>query len=84
MTPRTQAAARDMEADHLPDWKLAYSVAGAAAATDYGESTIRLKISEGLIEARKDGEKTVILRDELVRYFHSLPIVKPTKLRVAG
>lgn len=84
MTPRTQAAARDMEALHLPDWKLAYSPYEAAAATGYGESTIRLKIATGEIEARKDGEKVLILRDDLVRFLRSLPKAPAPKLKAVG
>ena len=84
MTPRTQAAARDMEDQNLPDWKLAYSVDEAAAATSYGESTIRLKIAQGEIEARKDGEKVIILREDLVRHLRSLPKAPAPKLKAVG
>lgn len=84
MTPRTTAAAHKLEEATLPDWKLAYSYPEAAAATSYGESTLRLKVAQGELEARKDGEKTIILREELLRYLRALPKAVPSKLKVAG
>lgn len=84
MTPRTTNAARQMEQDRIPDWKLAYSLDEAAAATSYGESTLRLKIALGELEARKDGQKVIIERDELKRFIAALPKVQPSKLRAAG
>lgn len=63
----------------MPDWKLAYRVPEAAAATGLGESTIWKKISEGRLVARRDGAATLIERDELQRYIRSLPAVQPGK-----
>jgi excisionase family DNA binding protein len=62
-----------MEKAHFPDWKLAYRIDEAAAATGYGESTLWRKIAEGKLVARKDGGVTLIEREELLRYIRSLP-----------
>lgn len=70
------AAAKDMEGT-IPDWKLAYRVPEAAAATGLGESTIWKKISEGKLMAKRDGAATLIEREELQRYLRSLPKVQP-------
>lgn len=72
MTPRTAAAAKDMDRE-FPNWKLAYRVDEAAAATGMGESTLRRKISLGLLKARKDGQATIILAEDLKAYLASLP-----------
>lgn len=76
-TAATQDAAKHMEAHRLPDWKLAYRVVEAAAATGFGESTLWQKISQGKLKAKKDGTATVIKREELQRYIDALPDWKP-------
>jgi hypothetical protein len=63
------------------DWKIAYRMWEAAAATGFGESTLWKKVAEGKLEARRDGKATVVERDELVRYIRSLPKVRPSKGR---
>jgi excisionase family DNA binding protein len=77
MSKRAAMAASQMEQAQLPDWKLAYRMDEAAAATGYGESTLWRKISEGKLVARKDGGVTLIEREELLRYVRSLPTVRP-------
>ena len=76
MTPRTTAAAKDLD-QNLPDWKLAYRIPEAAAATGLGESTIWKRIAAGKLTARRDGAVTLIERAELQRYVHELPKVQP-------
>jgi excisionase family DNA binding protein len=71
-----------MEADRLPDWKLAYRIEEAAAATGYGESTLWKKIAAGKLRAKKDGAMTIVQRDELQRYLDELPdLVPPSERR---
>jgi len=80
MNARAHSAANAMEAQRLPDWKLAYRVHEAAAATGFGESTLWKKIAEGKLKARRDGAVTIITRKELERYLDDLPEVIPSKL----
>lgn len=75
MSPNAHAAAKEME-QTMPDWKLAYRVPEAAAATGFGESTIWKKIKDGKLTARRDGNVTVIERTELQRYLQSLPAAR--------
>ena len=82
MTPRTQAAAREMESERLPDWKRSYSIDEACAATSYGETTIWRALRVGKLKAKQDGKKILILRDELDRYLANLPDYIPASLKV--
>lgn len=66
------AAAKELEARGLPDWKLAYRVPEAAAATGIGESTIWKRIKAGKISPKRDNGLTLITRAELLRYLDSL------------
>jgi predicted site-specific integrase-resolvase len=63
---------KDLEA-HLPDWKLAYRIDEAVAATGIGRTKLYEIIKAGKIETRRAEGMTIILRDELQRYLHSLP-----------
>lgn len=65
------AAARSLEA-RLPDWKLAYRVDEACAATGYGKSKLWELIRHGKLRAKKDGGVTVILRGDLNAYLNNL------------
>ena len=79
MNARAHAAARHLEAS-LPDWKRAYRIDEAAAATGLGKSTLWKRIAEGRLATRKDGNCTLILRDELERFLHALPEeIKPPR-----
>lgn len=73
MTPEVAAAVVDMERQQLPDWKLSYRPDEAAAATGLGQSTIFLRIRQKRLKAKKDGNVTLIPRDELQRYLNALP-----------
>jgi excisionase family DNA binding protein len=80
MTPRAHAAALEMEQQRLPDWKLAYRMPEAAAATGLGESTLWKRIAEGKLVAKKDGNATLIERVELQRFIGGLPLVPASKV----
>jgi excisionase family DNA binding protein len=67
------AAANNMERQGLPDWKLAYRVDEACAATGYGKTKIWELISAGKLRAKKDGGVTVIRRADLQDYLDNLP-----------
>lgn len=81
MNPRTHAAAKDMEASHVPDWKLAYSIDEVCAATSWGETTVWRKLRTGDLRGKSDGRKVVILREELDRHLNALPDYVPAVLR---
>ena len=59
----------------LPQWKLAYRIPEACAATGYKRSKLYEIIKEGKIAVKKDGSCTFILRSELERNLHSLESV---------
>lgn len=75
MTPRTMAAAKKLD-QTMPDWKIAYRIPEAAAATGLGVSTLWKKIAAGKLTARRDGGVTLIERDELQRYVRELPAIE--------
>lgn len=57
------------EADAVPNQgRLRYSIPQAAEALSIGESTVRLRISQGHLRTVKDGNRTFIHRDEIDRY----------------
>jgi excisionase family DNA binding protein len=72
MSPKAHAAARDLE-DRLADWKIAYRIDEACAATGYGRTKIKELIRDGKLKAKKDGGVTVIRRVDLQAYLDSLP-----------
>lgn len=71
-------AAKKMEADRIPDWKLAYRLDEAAATLGIGLSTVKLRIRQKRLTAKKDGSATIIERDEIRRYLAALPEARPT------
>lgn len=56
--------------------KLAYSLPEAAAATGYGETTIKVAIRRGELVVRYANSKPVIPAGELADWLNSLPTVK--------
>jgi excisionase family DNA binding protein len=52
---------------------LAYSVEGAAAAARLGRTKIFEAIKAGRLRARKDGRRTVILKEDLTAFLRALP-----------
>ncbi|MBV9549815.1 MAG: helix-turn-helix domain-containing protein [Alphaproteobacteria bacterium] len=62
-----------MEKADLPDWKLAYRLDEAAAATGIGRSTLYRRARQGKLKMKRDGGNTVILREELKRFLSELP-----------
>ena len=52
---------------------LAYSVASAARAVDVSETTVKQEIAAGRLPIRKLGRRTVIRRDDLLRWLDGLP-----------
>ena len=75
------SAAKDLEA-HLPDWKLAYRIDEAVAATGIGRTKLYEIIKAGKIETRRAEGMTIILRDELQRYLHSLPLTQTSQAAI--
>lgn len=63
---------QDLE-EHLPDWKLAYRIDEAVAATGIGRTKLYEIIKAGKLEAKRAEGMTIILRDELQHYLHTLP-----------
>jgi excisionase family DNA binding protein len=52
---------------------LAYSVEGAAVAARLGRTKIFEAIKAGKLRARKEGRRTVILREDLAAFLRALP-----------
>lgn len=73
MSPTAHTAAKQMEAQRIPDWKLAYGIDEACASLGFGKSKLWELIKDKKIEAKKDGGRTIILRSELQRYLENLP-----------
>lgn len=57
----------------LPDNKMAFHIDEARAAGAGSRSEIYEALRRGDLKAKKRGRRTVILRDDLVRYLASLP-----------
>jgi excisionase family DNA binding protein len=76
MTPRVAAAAKDMDRE-WPNWKLSYRTDEAAAATGLSERTIKRRIADSSIQARKDGRATIIMADDLKAFLASRPRHQP-------
>jgi excisionase family DNA binding protein len=57
----------------LPSDKLAFSIAAAARAADFGRSTLYEALAAGQLKAVKLGRRTLILRAELQRFLDALP-----------
>lgn len=56
----------------LPNWRLAFRIPEACAATGYKRSKLYQIIKDGKIAIKKDGSCTLILSAELERYLNSL------------
>ena len=56
---------------------LAYSVEGAAAAARLGRTKIFEAIKAGKLRARKEGRRTVILKEDLAAFLRALPEREP-------
>lgn len=65
-------AAQDMERNQLPDWKLAYRLDEAEAATGLSRSTLYNRARDGKLTMKKDGNTTLILRSELQRFLDAM------------
>jgi excisionase family DNA binding protein len=52
---------------------LAFSIEQAATLTGIGRTRLYQEISDGRLEARKAGKRTLITRDALERFIASLP-----------
>ncbi|HEY2010571.1 MAG TPA: helix-turn-helix domain-containing protein [Rhizomicrobium sp.] len=77
MSTKTHAAAKTMESGSLPDWKLAYRIPEAAAATGLSEPTIWRRIKRGQIRARREWGVTLITRADLQAYLDGMEVVLP-------
>jgi hypothetical protein len=55
--------------------KLAYRVEELHDAAGIGRTRAFELIREGKLKARKDGANTIVLREDLEAYLHSLPLV---------
>ncbi|MCB2005481.1 MAG: hypothetical protein KDH93_10745 [Rhodoferax sp.] len=58
--------------------KLAYTIPEAVKLGPFARTRLYELWRAGHIEFRKDGRKTVILHDELVRAANSLPVKRPS------
>jgi excisionase family DNA binding protein len=60
---------------------LAYSVEGAAAAARLGRTKIFEAIKAGKLRARKEGRRTVILKEDLAAFLRALPERDPAGVK---
>jgi len=56
--------------------KLAYSIPEAVAATSFGKTVLYEDIAAGILPARKRGNRTIILAEDLKAYLAALPAVE--------
>lgn len=68
-------------ANKIEHGKLAPSVEEASVASVLGRSTLYRAISSGDLIARKNGRRTVILREELQAYLRALSRLVPSQIR---
>lgn len=66
---------RDMEQQSVAmvGEPLAYGISTAARAVGVSETTIKQEIAAGRLAIRKSGRRTLIRRDDLVRWLDALP-----------
>lgn len=76
MNQTTQTAAKKMEDDRIPEWKLGYRVDEACAALGLGKTKLWENITTGKIEARQDGKAVIIPRWAMIAYLEKLPRVQ--------
>lgn len=58
---------------------IAYTIRGAVVASGLSRSRIYELLARGVLKARKDGRKTLVLADSLAAYIISLPPMQPEK-----
>jgi hypothetical protein len=75
MSQSGQTAAKEMERARLPNWKLSYRLDEAEAATGLSRSTLYNRARAGRLTMKKEGNITIITRDELLRYLESIPAI---------
>ena len=58
---------------HVESTSLAYDINGAARMMSVGRNKVYDEIAAGRLDARKVGRRTVITRDAIKAWLHSLP-----------
>jgi excisionase family DNA binding protein len=64
--------------------KLSYSIPEVSRETGLGKTTVYKAITEGRLRARKFGNRTIILADDLDQFLNSLPELNGNKAVPAG
>jgi hypothetical protein len=60
-------------AEFVPGFKLSYRIDEIVIATGFSRSRIYQHIARGELKTKKDGNTTVVLTPELVRFLNALP-----------
>jgi hypothetical protein len=58
---------------------ISYTVRGAVLASGLSRSRVYELLARGVLKARKDGRKTLVLADSLTAYIGSLPPMRQEK-----